>query len=473
MYDHMRQPRRLTGMVLVALSIAAFFWAASPALLRVAPAGLKCWHLNLSEQPGLYADEDDVLALASLPLSDFVARVTKGRRIEVDGPEWKALFDTVLGSATQWREDLPSAIRHRVADREADHVAALFFRADEPPFAGSDAVPAAGNYFYLYLSGHPETEPLQVMHLPEGATEGAVRGCRWYYRSFTVADAFVHPFRAYAGWLALGGLLVIAWSRLTRLAATLAERPASRRPGVVNRRKRTVRIGLAITLLAGGGVFGMIGWGGHMDLAPPLIFVGGFVFLSGLLVTAGLWRSAIRLDRLIAGDGLIANWTYAPAEWRECVELAVGVETRDKRGVLGLIGVIMLVIGGGFVAIMQDQASLIVVAVLAGIFLLLTFLLVVLPPARRRRLLARPGIALLGRDGAYFAGEIHDFRLFLSRFENAEIGRVGDRLALAVSYSYLSRYGRQYQTAIIPVPRAQEGDAERVAGEIVRQARMD
>lgn len=473
MYDPMKQPRRLAGMVLVALSIAAYFWAASPALLRVAPAGLKCWHLNLSEQPGLYEDEGDVLALAALPIEDFVARVTKGRRIEVDGPEWKALFDTVLGSATQWRDDLPSAVRHRVADREADHVAALFFRADEPPFAGTDAVPAAGNYLYLYLGSHPETEPLQVMHLPEGTTDGAVRGCRWYYRSFTVADAFIHPFRTYAGWLAFAGLLVIAWNRLTRLAATLGERPASRLPGVVNRRKRSVRIGLAITLFAGGGVFGVIGWGGNMELAPPLIFVGGFVFLSSLVVTAGLWRSAIRLDRLIAGDGLIAEWTYTPAEWPDCVELAVGVETRDKRGVLGLIGVVMLVIGGGFVAIMQDEASLIVVAVLAAIFLLLVVLVVVLPPARHRRLLARPGVALLGRDGAYFAGEIHDFRLFLSRFENAEVGQVGDRLAIAVSYSYLSRYGRQYQTAIIPVPRAQEGDAERIAGEIVRQAMTD
>jgi len=35
------------------------------------------------------------------------------------------------------------------------------------------------------------------------------------------------------------------------------------------------------------------------------------------------------------------------------------------------------------------------------------------------------GVALLGRDGVYFAGEFHDFRIFLSRFDGAEVGHAG------------------------------------------------
>ena len=69
-------------------------------MLRLAPADFSCWHHGLNSQPGLYADQPELPALAAAPERVLEAAVTDGRRIEVAGPEWSrfcALAPKVVG----------------------------------------------------------------------------------------------------------------------------------------------------------------------------------------------------------------------------------------------------------------------------------------------------------------------------------------------------------------------------------------
>lgn len=454
--------RGLAG-ILFSLAVVAWFWAETPDLVRVAPAGFKCWQSGLRTQPGLYEDMVGLARFAegAAPPEAFEAEVTRGRLAGVSGPEWAAVFDAVLGAAGRAAEDLPAAIARRVAEREEGHVAALFYAADEPPFDGLAALPEPGAVVYLRRDDAPRSEPIQVLRVPAGVEGGPVTGCRWYYARWTVAESFLLPWRGRAPWLLAAAVLAFLWPAIGRAAAGLRETP-SRDRRLFNGRKRSARIAIGVAAAIAAGLAATAAVQGH-DIAPPVAFVGGFLLLCAGITAVMLARSAGRVDRMLAGEGVIARWEYDALEWPECVRTAVGEETAAKWALLGLVGVIMLVVGGVFVAVMQDAASLIVVGGLAGVFGICLALVLVLPGRRLKSLLARPGAVLVARDGIVFGGEIHDFRMAMTRLDGAEVTRAKGRVLLNATYSYWGRAGRVYQTVVIPVPRAHADDAERAA----------
>ncbi len=461
-------PRVKLAIALFLLSLLSWFWTHDRSLLRLALADFPCWQEGLRAQAGLYRDQPELLGFADQSPSALEDWVTRGQRVEVRGEAWEGLFTQMREVQGRSCRDLPSAVCRRVSPREDDWVNGLFFAPDEPPFASFSQLPDTGEAIYLYLEETGDVEPLQLLSIPEGQSEGKVQGCRWYYDHWQIPIAFSHPLRRYGVWLLGLGLLVLFWEPLGRAVASLGTNPGIIDPKLVNHRKQSARISFGVTLVLFVGLTGTLAWDPYADYVPPLIFVGGFIFLMALITTGILWRSALRLDRVFLGEELLLRLEYPPDVWRHHVEKLFQERSQASRRMLAVVGVLMLVIGGGFALIMQDGASLFSLGVLAGVFVLLILVAVWSPRRQRRTLLAHPALVLVARGGVYMAGEFHDFRVMETRLEGAAVTREEAGDFLRIAYSYQSRNSRQSAQVAIPLPPGQLEAARRVAEELNR-----
>ena len=453
------------------LAVLAYFWPQYQALVRVAPADFKCLHYGLSSQSGLYDDQPDWLEFANQPQASLEEYLTRGRTLYVDGEEWRTLFQVVPDVIGRNCWELDTELCRRTSPREDDWVNGLFYRATETPFSALPQLPSPGEYVYLYLKGDREAEPLQLLSVGPDDREGSVYGCRWYYDSWQIPTAFSHPYRRYTPWLIVFGILWPLRGLIARATNSLKDRRDAIDPRLVNFRKRSARISLAVTagMLALG--IGYIWNDPYADYVPPLVFVGGFLVIMGMITTGILWRSALRQDRMFSGD-LLARWEYPQDEWRRQVEARFRERSAASRAMLTLVGVLMLLIGGGFVAIVRDEASVIVAAVLACIFVLLILVALIAPARQRRFLLSRPGLVLISRSVVYLGGEFHDFQVFGTQITGAELeqGEGDEGSTLRIQYAYQTRAGTQTTTLAIAVPKGKESEAKNAANTLNREA---
>lgn len=215
-------------------------------------------------------------------------------------------------------------------------------------------------------------------------------------------------------------------------------------PPNVPRRNMVFAAGALIVALAGVKVgrsmietAPVYGW-----LGMSLVLVVPFA-LFGLF---SLWSSARRVDRLIAGEGLLARWDYTPEEWRLFVE----GEYQKTQG--GLVLVSVLACGAiGVVAIIkhEDEGALPVLGGLAAF--------AAVAPSffgwyeRRSQLRAAP-VTLVGEASLYMAGVLADWGAGTRRWlERASLEETGYGLLLVVRYGYYRSSRR------IPVRTKQTG----------------
>lgn len=457
---------RIPALLLLLFAVAAFFWSREQAMLRLSPADFACWHQGLNDQAGLYPDQPELLLLADSPVAVLEAEATRNRRLVIEGANWISFFETVHKVIGRDCNDLEGDLCSRVSPLEADYVNGLFYAADEAPLNELNMADKSGA-FYLYLRDAPQIKPLQLLPIQAGVTEGKVIGCRWYYSNWQLPSRFRYPLRRYSPWMFGLGLLVLFWGPLLRTATSLKDRTDIIDPKLVNYRKRSARMSLGITLaILAGLLFGILP-DPEGDYVPPLIFAGGFLLLMALITTVILWRSALRQDRLFLGQELLARWEFPPQQWRRHVEMLFQERSKASHSLLLLVGIIMLVIGGGFVFAMQDEASLFVAGILVGVFALVTLVAVLAPIHQRRFLLSRPGLVLIAPGGVYFSGEFHDFHVIGTRLEVAEVREDENQgYYLDIVYSFQTRAGRQTAELAIPIPKGREQEAKRVAAEL-------
>lgn len=444
------------GWLLLLLLVAAWFYPRQPDLLRVAPAQFECWHNGLRAQAGLYADQPELSRFAERPLTAFVSYLSSGRTREVSGAEWSALHGDVQTAFGRDRPNLPRRLRWRAADGETDYTNALYFRPTEAPFDTLPELPAPGDYAYLRLAG--EAEPLQVFRVPKGATSGPLPNCRWYYDHWRIPDSMHYPLRFLAPWL--GGVLALLLFA-PMLARPLRSLLAGRAGG--NPRLGQARNALLVTLPCAAGL-------GFSILDEPgwYTVVSGIVGFFSVITLVLLWRSGLRLQRIVEGDGQLLLWNYSPQEWRSFVNDTCGGMAAASRGGLILVGGMLLVAAVVVLIASPDEAGVITAAVLAGVLVIIAAVALVMPRLRRRWLEHAPPRVIIARGGVLAGNEFHDFRVLGSRFDGASVGGTATAPKLVVSYSYSARHGRQSVTLELPVPASNDQDLSGVVGAMNR-----
>ncbi|MFH1176677.1 MAG: hypothetical protein V1750_04645, partial [Acidobacteriota bacterium] len=74
----------------------------------------------------------------------------------------------------------------------------------------------------------------------------------------------------------------------------------------------------------------------------------GFLALAGLIAAAVYRGRAAALDRLLAGEGLIAHWSYRPEEWQCYLREEDAEDVAERTALFWVIAGIALVIGSVF-----------------------------------------------------------------------------------------------------------------------------
>ena len=361
---------RLASLLVLGLALATWFFPYTGPLLKLKPVhftapfatGLDAPAYLPLASPTAPSDQDplaDAVNLANLdaPLlapsarrsarerqpdgdllrDDDVDRArAQGRIVTVEGYAWTGFF-TTLARAIRDPDTVP-AYTAQMADAGLGVHKSIFFRPQAAPlneFASPLATVAPLTALLLQLQGADVAGLpawFEVLTVPGGLLLGEEPGVRGEYDfrvSWRVPERLRFPYRGHA-W-PLAAFAVFLWS-LPALARTvgLLRDGAPLPDGFYN--SQTV---IARRCLMAGGV-------GVALLFAPLVIEGtegGFTLaMVGLVVGLTRFfcavifrRAAARLQRLAAGEGLLAHWVCEPAAWDTFYSAEFASQRGDKR----------------------------------------------------------------------------------------------------------------------------------------------
>ncbi len=196
--------------------------------------------------------------------------------------------------------------------------------------------------------------------------------------------------------------------------------------------------------------------------------VAGCVFFS--IASAVTWlvfrRRAKMVDRFLAGRDILARWEIPAPLWSKHVAADLEEEKSDKKALFLISAAWVVVIGGAFL-LYDPDAGRWVAGVLALTLLILVPFAFWLPRLRAAKLLRRPTPVVIGRDGAFVGGELHDWRLAGSFFDHAEIDDKTEPRQLHLHYAYIGGRGVPVPSIVrLPIPPDKEAEARHVVEEL-------
>ncbi len=204
---------------------------------------------------------------------------------------------------------------------------------------------------------------------------------------------------------------------------------------------------LLLQWLAGDALFAAFGYTMH---AITLLAV--FALIAGLAVALLLRRFArVRAD-LLSGRNVIARWTVAEAEFEVFAARAVAADRDDKRGALALVVGLVVLIFGAF-ALFDPEVAPAMLGMAGLVALLMAAAYFLGGWVMRRQLQSASREVIVGTDGLMLNGVLHVWSAVLTWLAGVDLDP-GPPGTLAVTYAYLARFGPQYVTVALPVPRS-------------------
>ncbi len=179
------------------------------------------------------------------------------------------------------------------------------------------------------------------------------------------------------------------------------------------------------------------------------------------------------LRRLIAGDGLLAHWQFAGEDWQTIVAQDFRFSRRQNLSRLLIMGLMIVMVGGGFALFAPDRgAGGVVALIMLGLLIVLALVAMLLPAWTHRRLSRAQPVVWIGAEGVCVGNQAQRWSGFGSRLESVQLDhREGAMAQLAVRYSMvrtmtgpvgLQRF-RDEHTVLVPVPPGRESEAEAIA----------
>jgi hypothetical protein len=239
------------------------------------------------------------------------------------------------------------------------------------------------------------------------------------------------------------------------------------------------RIGLVMSLVVAGlglgwlvalamasdDIFGRLGMGMH-----AVTFIAVFL-VAASLATAQLFRTFLRVrDDLLAGRDVLARWHVDRETWERFSGVAEQMDRREKRGILLMIWVAVLVICGGLAAALPRDAA-IFAAIGAGIAAMVGAAFLIGRRIHRSGHIYRTGEVIVGRRGLIVNGMLHVWGVWLSWLVEARVeNRPVPMLQIAYAWWTLG-FGPQGQTVLLPLAAPDLPMARQVAAAIARPSR--
>lgn len=192
-------------------------------------------------------------------------------------------------------------------------------------------------------------------------------------------------------------------------------------------------------------------WRALGDASHAITFIAIFLAITAAVVSL-LFRRFLRVrSELVSGRGARARWQVGPQMWQAFAGHAGADVRTGHKAILITILAWDVVICAGLAALNPDDAVIffwiaLVIAAVGGFGWLLGRW------SSAAQLAYRDGEVIIGDRGMMVNGVLHVWDYVGSRLDGIELIATEQPRRLAVSYSFITRAGRQYETVFAPVP---------------------
>lgn len=189
-----------------------------------------------------------------------------------------------------------------------------------------------------------------------------------------------------------------------------------------------------------------------------LVVVAGFLLaIIGLIIAIIYQMRAAKLDSILKGDNLLAQWTYTPDEWQQFAEEEYQRQKKNNLTLFIIITIVTAILGFGFWLFNRKMGMVIFLTVLGALALvgLIAWFTAFYNHRQNKRI---QGQAFFTPDAVYINRQLHDFKSMMSKLEKTEL-KGDSQQYIEFTYSAPTRNGRQNYEARVPVPRGKEQEA--------------
>jgi uncharacterized membrane protein len=182
-----------------------------------------------------------------------------------------------------------------------------------------------------------------------------------------------------------------------------------------------------------------------------ITFFAIFLSLSAAVVSL-LFRRYVRVrNELVSGRGALARWQVGPDIWDAFAGNAEQDIRAGHKAILITILVFDVLVCAVLAALHPDDA-VVFVWIALGIAAIGGFGWLIGRRTSAAHLAYRTGEVIIGERGMIVNGVLHVWDMFGSQLDGIELIETERPRRLAVTYSFITRAGRQYETAFAPFP---------------------
>lgn len=196
-----------------------------------------------------------------------------------------------------------------------------------------------------------------------------------------------------------------------------------------------------------------------MDGGFALGFVSFFMVIMSIVVIFIYRSRAKQLDNILAGEGRIAVWKYAPDEWERFTRIDFEEEKKAKKFLFTLVSVICVVVGIILWIAIED---ILIMFISLGIIPVVAVPAFLAPRMRFKKLKNSEGKALISENGVIVGKMFHLWVKLGARLDQVVLVTDEQPPILEFHYSMPTRTGRQEEVARVPVPGNKMEEAARI-----------
>ena len=191
----------------------------------------------------------------------------------------------------------------------------------------------------------------------------------------------------------------------------------------------------------------------HMEWSPvagfwALSFISLFLFISSLVVMFMFRDRSEKLQTLISGESLLAEWTLTPEQKENYVDYFFEQEKGKNIAILLSISFVSIIVFGLFILVI-DEGKLAMLGVWAGLILFLSFFAFGMPLYYRNSNRKGDGRVLIGAKYAYINGYFHNWDYILSGLSRIKIIKE-PFYGISLVYYYTDRTLKHSEEIFIP-----------------------
>ncbi|CAA6821174.1 MAG: Unknown protein [uncultured Sulfurovum sp.] len=200
-------------------------------------------------------------------------------------------------------------------------------------------------------------------------------------------------------------------------------------------------------------VFGVLTILPHMEWSPiagywAVSFISFFIFISSLVIMWMFRSRSEKLQTLISGEKLLAEWTLTPEEKENYINYFYEQEKAKNMGILFSIAFVSVIVFGIFILVI-DEGKLAMFGVWVGLMLFLAFFAFVMPLYYRNSNQKEDGRVLIGAKYTYINGYFHNWDFILSGLSRIKIIKE-PFYGINLVYYYTDRTFRHSEEIFIP-----------------------